>query len=422
MTTRTTYLGELRLDEHTLTVPLAPEADEASTVGARTIEVFARVVTRPGGESLPHLLFLQGGPGVEAPRPAADPASPSWLPTALERYRVVLLDQRGTGRSTPVGDDLLQGRSTEEVVAHLTQLRADAIVRDAETLREHLGIARWSVLGQSFGGFTTLHYLTVHPESVEQVFFTGGLSAIGRHCDDVYALCYAKMRAISEAYYRRFPDHREVVRRLVAMAAAGELRLPDGEVVSPSRVRSLGHQLGSDDGWLKLHSLLELDSGSNAFRHDLAALLPFGDRNPLYYVIHESSYADGVVTDWSAERTEPQEFRDDPTLLTGEHVRREWLDTVPGLRPWRSVALAIAQHPWPRLYDAAALEASEARGAAAVYVNDAYVPLEHSMTTAAHLPGVRLFVTSEHEHSGLRSSGGEVLRHLFDIAEGRRMR
>ncbi|GAA2248937.1 alpha/beta fold hydrolase [Rarobacter faecitabidus] len=417
MTFHTSHVGRLRLDDHTITVPLTADARDP-----RTIDVFARVVTRPGGESLPHLLFLQGGPGVESPRPSLDPASPSWLETALERYRVVFLDQRGTGRSTPVGDDLIASLGASGAAEYLTHLRADGIVRDAEALRELLGIGRWHTLGQSFGGFTTLHYLSVHPDSIERAYFTGGLSAVGRHCDDVYALCYAKVAAASEAYYRRFPEHRGVVARLVDRAAAGEIVLPSGEVVSPSRLRSLGHCLGSDDGWLALHSLLELDPRSLAFRYDLADLLPFGGRNPLYYVIHESSYADGVVTDWSAERTEPEAFKADPTWLTGEHVRREWLETVPALAPWKDVALKIAQVEWPRLYDADALADSDARGAAAVYANDCYVPLEYSLETGALLPGVHRYVTSEHEHSGLRSSGGKVLAHLFDLADGGRVR
>ncbi len=417
MTTRTRRLGELRLDEHTITVPLT-----ADPTDGRTIDVFARVVTRPGGEELPYLLYLQGGPGVESPRPSLSPAAPGWLPVALEHYRVVFLDQRGTGLSTPVDDRILQGRSTAEVAEYLTHLRADGIVRDAEALRDHLGAARWNTLGQSFGGFTTLHYLSTHAEAIDRAILTGGLSAIGRSSDDVYALCYAKLRAANEGYYRRFPEHREAIHDIVQLAADGEIVLPDGEVVSPSRIRSLGHTLGSDHGWLGLHDLLDLDPRSSAFRHDLAGLLPFGGRNPLYYVIHESSYADGVTTDWAAERVEPEDFRDDPTLLTGEHVRREWLDTVPALQPWKDVALALAQQPWPTLYDAAALEASQARGAASVYVNDLYVPLEYSLETAAHLPGISLYVTSEHEHSGLRTSNGEVLRHLFDLAEGKRVR
>jgi len=406
---------DLTVEEHTISVPLA--WDDPSD--PRTIEVYAAVVTRSGGESLPYLVFLQGGPGHEAPRPYHGPMAPSWLDAALEHYRVVLIDQRGTGRSTPIGDaDLARG--TGELVEHITHLRADSIVRDCEAMREHLDAPTWSVLGQSFGGFTTLAYLSTDAASVREAYFTGGLSAVGRHPDDVYASTYAKLRAASERYYRRFPHHRDLVRRLADLAADERIVLPDGEVVSVSRLRSLGMLLGSNDGWQTLHHLLETAPHTNAFRYDLADALPFSARNPLYYVFHESSYADGHATRWSAERVEPDDFREDVTLLTGEHVRREWLDTVPGLAPWREVALELAEFEWPALYDAGRLAASGARGAAAVYVNDLYVPLELSLETAALLPDVIPWITSEHEHSGLRE--GDVLPHLIDLAHGRRVR
>lgn len=412
----TTQLGQLRLGELTLEVPLT--ADPADT---RTIEVFARIATRNGGEDLPYLVFLQGGPGNEAPRPSLSPLNPSWLAVALERYRVIMLDQRGTGISTPVGDDILNN-PTAEVVEYLSHLRADGIVRDAEAIRTHLGVEKWNLLGQSFGGFTTLHYLSTHADSLDQVFLTGGLSAINRPAEDVYSNCYNRMQRNSEWYYRRFPEHREIVRSLVEKAKAGDIVLPTGEVVSESRLRSLGHLLGSNDGWLDLYHLLELDPSSNAFRHDLANLLPFGNRNPLYYVLHESSYADGVITNWAAERVYPEAFKQDTSLLTGEHVFKEWTDTVPALRPWKEVALEVAQMQWPKLYDAQALEASNATGAAAVYANDVFVPIDFSLETAAHIPGVNVYITSEHEHNGLRASSGEVLQHLFDLADGRKVR
>ncbi|MGB4135894.1 MAG: alpha/beta fold hydrolase [Microbacterium sp.] len=415
MSVLTRRMQDLTVEEHRLTVPLV-WGDPSDT---RTIEVFASIVSRAGGENLPHLVFLQGGPGHEAPRAFHSPASPYWLDAALARYRVVMLDQRGTGRSTPVSDALLSAGS-EAAAEYLTHLRADAIVQDAEALRVALGLERWSLLGQSFGGFTTLAYLSTAAGSLDRVFLTGGLSTVDRHPDDVYALCYDKMRDTSERYYRRFPEHRERMRRLVDLADAGDIVLPDGEVVSPSRLRSVGSALGTDDGWQTLWALLELDPATNAFRYDLAAAMPFDGRNPLYFVFHESSYASGHATRWSAERTEPADFAADPTLFTGEHIRQEWTETVPAFLPWRDVALRLAEHEWPRIYDPAAIAASGAQGAAAVYVNDVYVPLEFSLETARLMPGVRLLVTSEHEHNGLRS--GPVLEHLLDLADGRRVR
>ena len=412
----TKTLGSLQLEEITLTLPLTEDvADE------RTIDVFARIATRVGGEDLPYLVFLQGGPGNESPRPSLNPLNPNWLGVALEEYRVVMLDQRGTGRSTPVGNDILE-KPTAEVVEYLSHLRADGIVRDAEALRKHLGVQQWNLLGQSFGGFTTLHYLSRHAESLDNVFITGGLSAIDRPAEDVYANCYNRMRRNSEEFYRRFPQLRETFRGLVDRVRAGGIVLPTGEVVSETRLCSLGHLLGSNDGWFDLYNLLELDPASNAFVHDLAGLLPFGNRNPIYYVLHESSYADGVVTNWAAERVLPEDFHEDPTLLTGEHVFQEWTDTVPSLKPWKDVALALAQQEWPKLYDAKALENSHATGAAAVYANDVFVPVDYSLETSQHLPGVQLFITSQHEHNGLRASSGAVLKHLFDLAHGREVR
>ncbi|MCM3780539.1 alpha/beta fold hydrolase [Microbacterium hydrocarbonoxydans] len=414
-TTTIHRLFDLAIEEHTLTVPLVWD-DPADT---RTIDIFARVVTRDGGDSLPYLVYLQGGPGHEAPRPFHSSTAPAWLDEALAHYRVVMLDQRGTGLSTPVGDDDLS-LGASAVAEYITHLRADSIVRDCEAMREHLGAITWSLLGQSFGGFTTLAYLSTDASSLADVFITGGLSAVGRHPDDVYALCYDKMRDASERYYRRFPEHRDRMRRLVDHADAGDIVLPDGEVVSRSRLRSVGSALGMNEGWQTLWSLLERDHRSNAFRYDLMNAMPYGGRNPLYFVFHESSYADGHATRWSAERTEPDDFRDDVTLFTGEHIRREWTDTVPAFQPWRDVALELAEFEWPRLYDRVAIETSGATGAAAVYANDVYVPLEFSLETGRLLPGVELWVTSEHEHNGLRS--GPVLTHLIDLAHGRRIR
>src|SRR5699024_5223919 len=138
------------------------------------------------------------GPGSEAPRPL-DASTPAWLSRALRDHQVVLLDQRGTGRSSPVGLDvaLPQGaiegvetlrQATAEQHAHyLSHFRADALARDAELLRERLGAETWTLLRQSFGGFVTLRCLTAHADSVHTALFTGGLPVVGRPLDGVYA-------------------------------------------------------------------------------------------------------------------------------------------------------------------------------------------------------------------------------------------
>ena len=150
------------LVEHTLTVPLDHDRPDGAT-----IEVFAREIAASDTSDRPYLLFLQGGPGNEAPRPTRVPAAPAWLARALRDYRVIMLDQRGTGRSTPYGTP---GADPAAEAERLRHFRADAIVRDAECLREQLGLRRWSLLGQSFGGFCSLHYLCAAPDSLREVY------------------------------------------------------------------------------------------------------------------------------------------------------------------------------------------------------------------------------------------------------------
>src|SRR4051794_11822591 len=121
----------LVLTEHEFSVPL----DHDRPDGER-ITVFAREVADPDGRDRPFLVFLQGGPGSEAPRPTRHPSNPGWIEAVLPRYRVLMLDQRGTGRSTPIGR--LPGMSPGEQAAYLKHFRADAIVRDAEWIRAAL--------------------------------------------------------------------------------------------------------------------------------------------------------------------------------------------------------------------------------------------------------------------------------------------
>ena len=68
-----------------------------------SIKLFYRVVCAPDriNDDLPLLLFLQGGPGGESPRPLS-PTSDGWIEEAVKHFRVVLPDQRGTGRSSCV--------------------------------------------------------------------------------------------------------------------------------------------------------------------------------------------------------------------------------------------------------------------------------------------------------------------------------
>ncbi|MFL7867173.1 MAG: alpha/beta fold hydrolase, partial [Anaerolineales bacterium] len=119
-----TRIPGLVLKDHYFSVPL----DHARPEG-ETISVFAREVVAPAKEShdLPWLVFLQGGPGSAAPRPQE---RSGWLKRALQDYRVLLLDQRGTGLSTPVlPQTLARFPSPAAQADYLAHFRADSIVR-----------------------------------------------------------------------------------------------------------------------------------------------------------------------------------------------------------------------------------------------------------------------------------------------------
>jgi pimeloyl-ACP methyl ester carboxylesterase len=402
----------LHLVEHEFRVPL----DHAHPDGP-TITVFAREVADPTGRDRPFLVFFQGGPGVEAPRPTGLPSSPGWLERALAEHRVLMLDQRGTGRSTPV--DRPPGGSAEEQAAYLAHFRADSIVRDAEWIRRELGVDRWSILGQSFGGFCALSYLSIAPDGLAAAYITGGVPPVGRHPDEVYAATWARMRERTLHYYGRYPADRDRVRALHEHVATNDVRLPNGDRLTGRRLRTIGHGLGMSDGPENLHYLLELPPESRAFRHDVQDVPRFA-RNPLYAAVHEACYADGHATRWSAQRTMPPDFAEDVTLLGGEHMFPWMFDDYGELRELKAAADVLAEHSWPRLYDADRLRHNEVPVAAAVYADDPYVESAFSLETAALVTGMRVWLTNEYLHNGLRADGDHILGRLMDLAGGRR--
>lgn len=404
-------IPNLVLTEHTFSVPL----DHGDPAGPR-ISVFAREVAAPDGADRPYLVYLQGGPGFEAPRPTGVPLAPGWLDRALRDYRVLLLDQRGTGLSTPV--ETLSGMSPAEQFDYLRHFRADSIVEDAEWIRRELGVDRWSVLGQSFGGFCALTYLSIAPDGLRAAMFTGGVPPVAVHPDDVYRATYRTMLERNRRYHRRYPEDRDRVARVVDLADDGKIRLGNGDPLTSRRFRTIGNRLGMSDGAEWLHYLLERDPLSGAFAHDVADALPFPARNPIYTVLHEACYADGVATNWSAQRVQPDDYAADRTLLTGEHPFPWLLTDCSELAPLRDAAELLAAHEWPRLYDEEALRACEVPCAAAIYADDAYVDSALSVATAHLIPTMRPWLTNEFEHNGLRASG-RVLDRLIDLAGGR---
>ncbi len=98
------------------------------------------------------IVFLHGGPGG-----SAEPAHRRYFDP--ERYRIILFDQRGCGKSTPHAS--LEENTTQDLIA------------DMEKIREHLGIERWVLFGGSWGSTLALAYAEAHPDRVLGLILRG---------------------------------------------------------------------------------------------------------------------------------------------------------------------------------------------------------------------------------------------------------
>ncbi len=417
------------LTDHSWTVPL----DHAQPAGEQ-INVFAREVVAAGKEeaNLPWLVFFQGGPGFPSPRP---PENSGWLKRATQDYRVLLLDPRGTGLSTPVTTQTLARFSDAGAMAdYLKHFRADSIVRDAEWIRRHwLGESvKWSVLGQSFGGFCVLHYLSAAPEGLKEAILTGGLAPVHHPADEVYRVTYRRVLEKNRRYYERYPEDAEHAQEVMDYLSKHEVHLPTGDPLSPRRFQQLGMGFGASDGFERAHYLLEeafVDTGqgrelSYTFLRELENNQSF-DTNPIYAILHEACYCEQTASRWAAERVRAEypEFQWEPgksLLFTGEMIYPWMLDDIRQLRPLKAAAQILAEYEgWPSLYDPSVLRANTVPAVAAMYYNDMYVAREFSEETAQMIKGLHVWVTNEYEHNGLRADGEVVLGRLLDMLHGK---
>lgn len=155
----------------------------------RKIDLHVVVLPGIGGSSRPPLFFLEGGPGLAASDGAGMWSGP--LKAYRERRDVVLLDQRGTGRSNPLrcegahgsAADLLDEmypvdyvrrcRSALEARADLTQYTTAAAADDLEDVRRELGYGPVDLFGLSYGTRLALVFMRMHPRSVHAAVLIG---------------------------------------------------------------------------------------------------------------------------------------------------------------------------------------------------------------------------------------------------------
>ena len=236
------------LTEREYTVPLV-HGDPSRGM----IHVFTREVAAPDGVERPYLVFLQGGPGFEASRPATPPSG--WMARALADFRVLLLDERGTGRSTPVGP-VLPGEAASDQAEYLTHFRADSIVRDlgadprrarrrplepAWTELRRLHVAHLSLVGtRGAAGGADHRWPRTNLEPTRRRHLRG---------------TWQRVREANERFHDRYPGDRDRLREILNRLDAEDLRLPSGDRLTSRRFRQVGMWLGSSSGFERLHQL-----------------------------------------------------------------------------------------------------------------------------------------------------------------------
>lgn len=229
------------------------------------------------------VVFLHGGPGGgTAPwhRRFFDP----------EKYRIVLFDQRGCGRSTP---------HASEPDADLRHNTTAHLIADMELLRKNLGIEQWQVFGGSWGSALALAYAQAHPEAVTELvlrgiftlrrvelewFYEGGAAALFPDLWDDYIapIPVLERSRMIEAYHRRLFDPDPAVHVPAARAwskwEASTITLkPDAETVARMTADAeavafarIENHFFVNRGWFTEGQLLE---GIDAIRHIPAVIV-----------------------------------------------------------------------------------------------------------------------------------------------------
>ena len=288
------------------------------------------------------------------------------------------------------------------------------------------------MLGQSFGGFCTVSYLSLAPDGIREAFITGGLPGLAATADDVYRLTYPIVAERNQRHYERYPQDADRARDIARYLASHEVTMPDGGQLTVPAFQCLGRMLGMSPGSDTLHYLLE-DAFAGGVLTD----------SFLARAAAELSFAAGAAVRPAAGGVLRAGLRD--PLGRGPDPGR-----VPRVRPGRGggrghpaavhrrddLPLDVRHRPGAPPA-AGRRRGSRARAmtgrrcttrpgwrpatvpaAAAVYFEDMYVPAELSLPTARAIRGLRPWVTNEYQHDGLRVSDGAVLGRLIALARG----
>ena len=372
----------------------------------QAITLFARDVFAAGNENAEIMIFFNGGPGFSCIR---DWRNTAWIIEALKTHRIILLDQRGTGRSQTIDLATIKAYSSPEILSdYLTHFRADNIVRDAEFLRENvLKRTKITILGQSFGGFVVLSYLSMAPQSLNSAFITAGIAPLA--CTSAQEIYHALIENIclrNEEFYQRFPNDKKKAQAIIANLQQKPMAV-GGEVLTVERFLDLGWYFGQENGFDTVHHLLD-----EAFCDENMALLSwrfaknvlqatsFWEMNPLYSILHEACYCNGYGSHWAADQVK-QEIKafsseEIPPYFSGETVRQKMFKDYVGLQNFSAAADILANKTnWPMLYDIESLKNNTVPLSVLLMTDDFYVNYEFKQYCSVKLKLVNSIILKQ---------------------------
>jgi len=330
-------------------------------------------------------------------------------------------------------------------------------LQDTKKVSTHIP-AYGGVLGQSYGGFCICTYLSLIEKPPKMCLFTGGIPPIFTPIQEVYSSLWTRIKERNRLFYQRYPGDIPLVKRIVRRLKDRPETLPSGGLLTARRFLQLGISLGgSPSAFASLHSLLStafVSSNSNendftrSFLKCMDSLQPFDD-HPVYYLLHESIYADGSrhsnPTSWAAHKvfqkmieespkfnyevTSIQDQKDITTLFFGEVVF-PWMceGDYAELSDFgmRALAHALAdKNDWEKLYNedrikkALTTKNGISKAVAAVYYDDMYVDFDASMKVVKELDDlVHVWITNDYQHSGIRDDGAFIIGKLIGMLTG----
>ena len=275
--------------------------------------------------------------------------------------------------------------------------------------------------------------LITSPDSLKEVFTTGGLPPLVRDQEMVYNNLFRKIRQRNKAYYQKYSEDIHRVKDIVRYIQKENVKLPSGGTLSVLRLRQLGMHFGYHGYMDNVHEMItRFTSDLNQFgfftRPTLTAfdaMIAF-DTMPLYALLHEPIYAQGKAPRWAADRsmlhfpefTKVSVDGPEAILFTGEMVFRDMFKDFDELRGLLPTADALAEFGgWPELYDEAQLARNEVPVYAATYVDDMYVDFDFARDTASKIKGCKNFITNILYHDALVHKTDQLMTQLFALRE-----